>query len=67
MDARKYIVLVIDFDEKHEQNVENYLKSIEELINEENGKIRRIYQGSEHRVISALESIMKLTEYIKQR
>lgn len=61
-DSRKYIVFIVEYHEKSERNIENLLRSIEEPINREHGKTKRVYQGSEHRVISALESILKLTE-----
>jgi len=58
----KYMVLIIQYKEKSEETVEKLVKNITEPINTKYGEIRRVYQGSEERVISALESILSLVE-----
>lgn len=58
----KYMVLILQYKEKDEENVDNLVESIAKPIKTKYGEIRRVYQGSEKRIISALESILKLTE-----
>ena len=58
----EYMVLIVQYKKKSKQAVENLVKDITQSINTQYGEIRRIYQGSESRIISAFESIMKLAE-----
>lgn len=58
----KYLVLIIQYKEKCEETVEKLVKSITEPINTKYGEIRRVYQGSEENIISALENILNLAE-----
>ena len=56
------MVVVLQYNEKDEEKVEKLLKSITGSISTKYGEIRLVYQGSEERVVSALEKILKLTE-----
>lgn len=62
MNEDKFIVFVIKYKERDQEVIDNLVRGIEKPINLRHGEIRRVYEGSEDRIISALESILDLTK-----
>lgn len=62
MNEDKFIVCVIKYKERDQEAIDNLVRSIEKPINSRYGEIRRVYEGSEDRIVSALESILDLTK-----
>jgi hypothetical protein len=62
MSGKKFMVFIIQYQKKDEKTIENFVEEIAEPINASYGEIKRIYQGSEEKIMSALESIMNLTK-----
>ena len=61
MPGHKFAVLVIQYERKNEKNVERSLTEVTEHIKAQGGETRRVYQGSDDRIISALEKVLNLT------
>ena len=57
----EYMVFVIKYKEKDKKTIENLVETFTTSINTRCGEIRRVYQGSKDKIISALESILGLT------
>ncbi len=62
MSQKRFLVLVVKYKEEHEKNVKTLLKGVITSIDSKYGESKLVYEGSDERVVTALESIMKLTE-----
>ena len=62
MNEDKFIVCLIKYKGRDQEAIDNLVRSIENPINSRYGEIRRVYEGSEDRIVSALESILDLTK-----
>jgi len=62
MSDKKFIVFVIQYGQKNEEPIEKFVKKVTKQINAQHGEIRRVYQGSDASIVSALEKVLKLTE-----
>ena len=62
MADKKFAVFVIQYEQKKEKDVERLMKDVTEHINTRYGEIRRVYDGTDERIISALEKVLNLTE-----
>jgi hypothetical protein len=62
MSQERFLVLVVKYKEEHDKNVKTLLKGVITSIDSKYGESKLVYEGSDERVVTALESIMKLTE-----
>lgn len=62
MSQKRFLVLVVKYKEEHEKNVKTLLEGVITSIDSKYGESKLVYEGSDERVVTALESIMKLTE-----
>lgn len=62
MSPKRFLVLIVKYKEEHEKNVKTLLKGVIASIDSKYGESKLVYEGSDERVVTALESIMKLTE-----
>lgn len=62
MSEKRFMVFIIQYQKKDEKTIESFVEEISTPINAGYGEIKRIYQGSEEKIMSALESIMNLTK-----
>lgn len=60
--SRKFMILTIQYEEQSEADIENLVKGIERSVNTTYGKLHRVYQGSDKKIVAAVEKIMKLTQ-----
>jgi len=57
----RYMMLIVEYKEEDEKAIQNLVDGIEKPISTKHGQIKRAYRGSDKRIISSLESILKLT------
>jgi hypothetical protein len=62
MIGKKFRVLVIEYEKEKEEKIEKLVKELSKNVSNQQGETRRVYEGSDERVISALGKILKLTE-----
>ena len=62
MSPKRFLVLVIKYKEEHDKNIRTLLERVIASIDSKYGESKIVYEGSDERVVTALESIMKLTE-----
>lgn len=62
MANKNFAVFVVRYEQKNEKDVERLMNDVTERINTRYGEIRRVYSGSDERIISALEKVLNLTE-----
>jgi hypothetical protein len=58
----QYMVLIIQYEQDSQKTVEGLIKNLSKSIGANHGSIQRAYQGSEERIVSAVQKILKLTE-----
>lgn len=58
----QFMVLVVEYSEADKTNIEKFVRSLSETSNANYGKVKCVYQGSDQKVISALENILDLTK-----
>lgn len=58
----RFSVVVIRYEEKNEKDVERLVKDVTEQISTRYGEAKRVYYGSDERIISALEKVLNLTK-----
>jgi len=62
MKDKKYMILIVKYDESSEIEIEELIESIKARINGKYGKLLRAYKGPDEKIVSAVEKILKLTE-----
>ena len=62
MKEKKYMVLIVEYDERSEMEIEELIESIKARINSKYGKLLRAYEGPDEKIVSAVEKILKLTK-----
>jgi hypothetical protein len=62
MTGKKFRVLVVEYEKEKDAEIENLVKEMTRKFSAQQGETRRVYEGSDERVISALEKVLKLTE-----
>jgi hypothetical protein len=60
--AKRFAVLVIRYEQKNEKDVERSVAEVTEHIKAQGGEARSVYEGSDDRIISALEKVLNLTK-----
>ncbi len=60
--AKQFRVIIIEYEKEKEDDIERLVKELTKRVGNQEGEVRRIYEGSDGRVISALEKILKLAE-----
>ncbi|HML04029.1 MAG TPA: hypothetical protein VK487_11750 [Candidatus Bathyarchaeia archaeon] len=58
MATTEYTVLIIQYEQNNQKTVEDLVKSVTESIDPKHGRARRAYQGSEKRIVSAVQKIL---------
>lgn len=58
----KFMVVVIQYEEEHAKSVKGIVDNLSKAINSERGKVQISYQGSDKKIVTAVEKILKLTE-----
>ena len=67
MSQKRFLVLIVKYTEEHDKNIKALLEGVITSIESRYGESKLVYEGSDERVLTALESIMKLTEYTSAR
>jgi hypothetical protein len=62
MEQKRFLVLVIKYEEENEKNIKNLLEKMTASIDSKNGETKLIYEGYDERIVAVLESVLKLTE-----
>jgi hypothetical protein len=62
MTDKRFAVFVIRYEQKNEKDVERLVAQVTEHISTRYGEVRRVYEGSDERIISALEKVLNLTK-----
>jgi len=60
--SSKSMVIVVQYEERSEEDVESFIESITATIEAEHGKIRSVYKDLEEKIASSLEKILDLTK-----
>lgn len=56
----RFIVLIVECKKENEEEIYSLIEKFKETVNNKSGKVYCPYKGSERRLISALDSILKL-------
>ena len=59
---KQFIVMVVEYDEKSENKIKTLSESFINSLVSENSKGKIVYDGSEEKYVTALESILNLAE-----
>lgn len=62
MSAKKFMVLIVQYEPRNETAVEKIMSDTTNKINAQPGEIRCVYQGSDERIVYALEKVLGLTK-----
>jgi hypothetical protein len=62
MSRKGFLVLIVKYREEQSKNVKNLIEDVILSINSKYGESKLVYNGFDERIVTALESIMKLTE-----
>lgn len=61
MSEKKYIIIIAEYDGSCEAKAQILFENIEKSI-ANYGKISKVYQGTDRKIVSAVEKILKLTQ-----
>jgi len=62
MDRKRYLVLIIEHKEESQKTVADLLEDMRRQIDPKYGKIRLVYEGSDNKIVTALERVLGLTK-----
>ncbi len=62
MTGKMFKVLVIEYEKEKDAEIENLVKETARKLSAQQSETRLVYEGSDKRVISALEKVLRLAE-----
>jgi hypothetical protein len=58
----RFVVFVVQFEEKDREAIDKLMKRMTTQISAQRGVVRRVYDGSDERIASAVENVLSLTK-----
>jgi hypothetical protein len=62
MGQKRFLVLVVKYKEEHSKGVKTLIENMISSMESKYGEVKLVYDGSDERIVTALERVMKLTE-----
>jgi len=62
MDQRRFVVLVIEYEEGYQKNIMDLFEKVTASIDSKYGETKLIYDGNDERIVAALEGVLSFTE-----